>query len=198
MRRVQVWSLGLALVLGCAGGAAVANAATDEAAERARIAAERAAVEQRFGAAQAACERRFVVTDCLDRARAERRQALDQLQRQTILLDDAKRRERAALRLQAIQRRDAETPPRKAAPAVAAPRAASAPAPGKPPLRASSPAPAPSSAGDADQKRQAQFQRRQEAARLHELAVRQRNARQDAKRQPAAGLPVPGASAAAP
>ncbi|MDO9284262.1 MAG: hypothetical protein Q7U26_05145, partial [Aquabacterium sp.] len=68
----------------------------------------------------------------------------------------------------------------------------------KPPARAASPAPAPSSAGDADRKRQAQFQRRQEAARLHELAVRQRNARQDAKRQPAAGLPVPGASAAAP
>ena len=194
MKPALVWSLVVVL----AGGAAVARAATDEAAERARIAAERAAVEQRFSAARAACETRFVVTDCLDRARADRRQSLDQLQRQVNLLDDAKRRERAALRLQAIQRRDAEVPPRSTAPPVASAGAASArpPRADPRPARAAPPASAPSSPGEADRQRQAKFQRRQEAARLHELAVQQRNARQDAKREPAAGLPVPGASRA--
>lgn len=198
MRRAAVWSL----LAGLAGVMPQATLAADEAAERARIAAERAAVEQQFSAAQAVCQGRFVVSDCLEAARAERRQALDRLQRQTNLLDDAKRRERAARRLQAIQQRDAETPPRKTAAAPAASGAASAAAPVRGPRRASATtsASAPASAGATarQQQAQAQFQRRQEAARLHEEAVQQRNARQDAKRKPAAGLPVPGASSAAP
>lgn len=196
MKRAEAWAL--AAWLACSAASSVA--ATDEAAERARIAAERAVVEQRFNAAQADCQARFVVTDCLDRARAERRQALDQLQRQSLLLDDAKRRERAALRLQAIQRRDAEAPPRtpEATAATAGAASAAAPRSGRRPASATSPASASSSADNAARQRQAQFQRRQEAARLHELAVQQRNARQDATRQPAAGLPAPGASNAAP
>ena len=198
MRRAAGW----VLVVWLAGCFALATAATDDTAERQRIAAERAVVEQRFNAALAVCQTRFMVTDCLDRARAERRQALDQLQRQTLLLDDEKRRARAAQRLQAIQRRDAEASQRSTATATTKSAAASASAPiaGQRPARELPRAAAPSSASAsaAAQQRQMQFQRRQEAARLHELAVQQRNARQDAKRPPAAGLPVPGASAAAP
>jgi hypothetical protein len=140
MKRAVIWSWVVCLAGGVTLAAATtaATAATDDAAERKRIAAERAMVEQRFSAAQGVCQTRFMVTDCLDRARAERRQAVDQLQRQTLLLDDAKRRERAALRLQAIQRRDAEAPPRQTAAPVAAPGAASASAAagGKRPTRA--------------------------------------------------------------
>lgn len=186
--------------------AAAAHAAGDEAAERARIAAERLVVEQRHGAAEAACQTRFRVTECLDAARVERRQSLDSLQRQSDLLDDARRRERAARRMQAIQRRDAEAPPTRTAPAPALPAASVAPAPRpaavpstkpqRPAQRA--PAASPVDTGARERQRQAQYQRRLEAARQHELAVQQRNARQEAKRKPAAGLPAPGASAAAP
>ncbi|OYU99946.1 MAG: hypothetical protein CFE45_11060, partial [Burkholderiales bacterium PBB5] len=86
------------------------------------------------------CEKRFLVTECLDAARAERRQALDQLQRQQVVLDEARRRERAAQR-----QRDIET----------------------------------------------------RAAREHQRAVEERNARHDAQHKPAAGLPLPVPASAA-
>jgi hypothetical protein len=83
-----------------------ASATVSDAPERARIAAERQVVEARFEAARQACEARFVVNNCLEQARQERRQALEPLQRQTHLLDDARRRERAVERLRSIQARE--------------------------------------------------------------------------------------------
>ena len=70
-------------------------AAEPDAAERQRIAAERQVVETRFQAAQRDCASRFLVNDCMDQARGARRQALEPLQRQSHLLDDARRRARA-------------------------------------------------------------------------------------------------------
>jgi hypothetical protein len=194
--------LGLGCCLACA-AAAQPGAAIDVGAERARIAAERAVVEQRYAAAQADCQSRFLVSRCLEAARAQRREALDQLQRQVSLLDDADRRERAALRLQAIEQRDADLAPRKVAPASAAPRAAAASAPasrGAPqqPAKPEAAASAVAARKAREAQRKAQYERRQAAAREHQRALEARNASRDARRKPAAGLPLPGSGASAP
>jgi hypothetical protein len=168
-----------------------AMAAPDsDAAERARIAAERRAVEARFDAARRDCQARFVVNECLDRARQARRAALEPLQRQTHLLDDARRRERAVERLRGIQERESAA---AAKPALAPPLPASgAAAAARPALqRAVRPAPSASVAALAAQQRQAQHQQRLQQAKAHQDAVQARNARRDAQRKPAAPLPVP-------
>lgn len=177
--------------------------AADDRAERLRIATERQAVEQRFSADQAACRQRFLVNECLVTARAERRQALDHLQRQLIVLDDALRRARAADRLQAIQERQREVD-RRAAPAVTprprqpaaqpsvpAPRGVSAPAHDR---RAPTDAQTQAQSQTQAQRHRADFDQRQREAEAHRQAVEARNQRQDAKRPPTAGLPVPAAS----
>ena len=187
-----VWLVAAATTTGMAAGQE-----SDDAAERARIAAERRAVQVRFDSQRAACSGRFVVTDCLDAARAERRQALDQLQRQQAVLDEARRRERAARRQQAIETgavsadaRDAQPllPPRVAASAATpAPRRASAAAPANPAASAAAQA----------QRRRVIYEQRQAAAREHQRAVEERNARQDALQKPAAALPLPAPASAA-
>ena len=91
-----------ALALWCC---AVTAAPDTDAAERQRIAADRQAVEARYDAARQGCEARFVVNQCLDQAKQARRAALEPLQRQIHLLDDARRRERAVERLRVIQER---------------------------------------------------------------------------------------------
>lgn len=230
--RCSVAACGMLLAAAAAAAAGPAEAAA--AAEHARIAAERQAVEARFARAQAECRQRFLVTDCLEAARAERRAALAPLQRQRMVLDDARRRERAAERLRAIQARArtldtrAEAPsaplrrqPRKApaaaptpagaaaaagsasAAAAAAPASAAAlrqarPAAATPARRATPEKTEKSTAAAQQAQRQRDSQQqREQAALAHAEAVRQRNARQDAKRPPAAGLPVPATSAPA-
>jgi colicin import membrane protein len=178
------------------------SAATNDAAERSRIAAERRAVQARFDSARLACEKRFVVTECLDAARADRRQALDQLQRQQVVLDEARRRERAAQRQRDIETRAAGADGRDAQPLVPARPAASAtpPAARRPAHAASAGAAASASADAQAQRRRVTFAHRQAAAREHQRAVDERNARHDAQHKPAAGLPLPpaGPASAAP
>lgn len=191
----------LAWALACLAGMAPALAvvaADADAVERERITAERRAVEARFDAARRDCEARFVVTDCLAAARAQRREALAPLQQQLHMLDDARRRQRAVDRLEAIQARESAAAAR---PALEAPApAASTAAPAQPPARraARTGAPPASAAQQQAQDRAAQQGRRLQQAREHEEAVKARNARRDAHRPPAAGLPVPAASASAP
>jgi hypothetical protein len=182
------------LALSCS---AVCAAPDTDAAERQRIATDRQAVESRYEAARKDCETRFVVNHCLDQARQERRAALEPLQRQIHLLDDARRRERAVERLRVIQERQSAAAER---PALAKPSAADGAAsavaqPPAPVRRAVRPPPSASAAAQAAQQRQAQQQQRLKEAQAHQEAVQARNARQDAHRPPAAGLPVPGASA---
>jgi hypothetical protein len=74
-------------------------------AERARIRAERAAVESRFAAEEAACRKKFVVTDCVKDARARRRDALGDLRRQDISLNDADRKRKAAEQVRRIEQK---------------------------------------------------------------------------------------------
>lgn len=183
---------------------AVAAAPDTDAAERERIATERQAVEARYEAARQDCETRFVVNPCLDQARQDRRAALEPLQRQIHLLDDARRRARAVDRVRSIQARESQAAAMPAlspaAPATMASAAASPPSPRPPPTvrRAVRPPPSASAAAQAAQQRQAQQQQRLKDAEAHQDAVQARNARRDAQRPPAAGLPVPVPGATSP
>ncbi|KNZ32099.1 MAG: hypothetical protein AD742_13325 [Methylibium sp. NZG] len=99
------------------------------AAERQRLANESAAVEARFKAQEVACQQRFAVTDCVNLAKQERRDALAPLRRQSAALDDAQRKQRAAERREAIGQKleGAQTREREIV-LRGAPAAASAPA----------------------------------------------------------------------
>ncbi len=87
---------------------AAAQVPADEANERARITAERSRVEAEFEAGHKACYGRFAVNDCIDAAKSRRREALADLRRQEVSLNDAERRRRAAERLAEIEARKQE------------------------------------------------------------------------------------------
>ena len=65
-------------------------------AERARISADRARLEAGFLAEDAACYKRFAVSSCLGEVNARRREAMADLRRQEILLNDEARKTRGA------------------------------------------------------------------------------------------------------
>jgi len=196
------------MVLLVLGLPALGLAASADTTERERIAAERRAAEDRFVRVQADCQTRFMVTECLDAARAERRKTLDGLQTRQLVLDDARRRERAAERLTLQRARAAELAQAASAPLQqqarrpAAGASKPAPAASRPDrsAAAATAAVAASAARQAEaaaaQRRRTAYDQRQQAAREHQQALEARNARQDAVKAPAAGLPVPGASSA--
>lgn len=178
----------------------------DDAAERTRIERDRQAAQARYGQAETECAQRFQVTACLEAARAERRQTLDRLRRELAVLDDARRRARAAERLQGQQRRQREreaqamlSTPREPARAASAPAAtgadaAASAAPVRRKAETAAAAPAASAASASHAAQAAAHARRERQAEQHAQAVRARNAAHDAKKPPAAGLPVPGAA----
>jgi len=191
-----------------AGPAAAAESAGDRA-ERARIQAERAEVERAYALRQEECRQRFVVTSCLDAARRDRRDALELLRQQQVVLNDAQRKQRAAQRIDEIRakvsneearRREAEARARareKRQQDQAARVRAAAPA-ATPVTPAATPAPAPSKAPNAAAAaaRASEYDKRQAEAKAHRAAVERRNAERAAKGKPARPLPVPsGASA---
>lgn len=83
------------------------------AAERARIAQSREKVEAEFKAQEKACYGKFAVNDCLATARSKRREAMGDLRRQEIALNDTERKRKAAEREHSIEERN--TAPRGAA-----------------------------------------------------------------------------------
>lgn len=83
--------------------------------ERARIAAERDQLETRFAAEEAACQARFFVNACLNKIRPPQREALADLRRQEILLDDAERKRKAAEQLEKIEEKGSEQRKQEAA-----------------------------------------------------------------------------------
>jgi colicin import membrane protein len=83
-----------------------AQEAGEVAAEKARLAAQRAQAEQVFQAEEKACYAKFAVNDCVDAARAKRREALAGLRKQEIALNDAERQRKAAARLRDIEERN--------------------------------------------------------------------------------------------
>jgi colicin import membrane protein len=194
----------------CVGAnAAAGNAADAPASERARIARERAAVEARSKEAEAACASQFAVSSCLRQARAERRSALRQLDRQGAALDEAQRRQRAVERLARIRERQEAAARRQATPPVEVrTRGDRATAPER--------SAAEIAAIEADQARRAQRSqaaasaadakaaqrvdaaaRRTRQADSHRRAVEKRQQEQAAKGAPAASLPVPPSASAA-
>jgi colicin import membrane protein len=113
------------LLLLCLAGAGFGVRAQDDpgvAAHRARIDAERKQVEAEFGDLQKQCYRKFAVNDCLNRARAQRREKLSDLRRQEISLNDAERKRKAAERSGNLEERS--SPDRQEAEAQRRARAA--------------------------------------------------------------------------
>jgi colicin import membrane protein len=87
---------------GCA-FAALAQDGEPDAAIRSRIGAERKQVEAQFSAEEKACYNKFAVNDCLARAKSKRREAIAELKRQEVALDDAQRKRAAAERMRSIE-----------------------------------------------------------------------------------------------
>ena len=193
---VRAGMLAVTLVSLVAGQVTAAAAAPDE---RDRLAIERRAVDARYAQTQAACQTQFFVNHCQETARDQHRMALDGLRQQQLLLDDSRRRGRAADRMLQGQAR-AQALSAQASSAVLAQQAgaagtavaseaASRAAPvGWPAARPAAPA---SDAVSGERRQQQAFDQRQQAAREHQRAVELRNARRDAARQPAGSLPLP-------
>jgi transglutaminase/protease-like cytokinesis protein 3 len=81
-------------------GAAMAQSPAQEKAanalERSKVAAERARLEAGFQAEEAACKSRFAVNACLQEIRTRRSEAMADLRRQDILINEADRKARSA------------------------------------------------------------------------------------------------------
>ncbi len=81
-------------------GAAIAQSPAQEKAanalERSKVAAERARLEAGFQAEEAACKSRFAVNACLQEIRTRRSEAMADLRRQDILINEADRKARSA------------------------------------------------------------------------------------------------------
>jgi colicin import membrane protein len=209
--------LPLSLLLWClAVGNALALPPAVDKAERQRIDAERAEVEKVFAEREAECRQRFVVTSCLDAVRREKREAVERLRQQIVVLDEAQRKQRAAERIEEIRskisadeakRREAQARFRarearlqeqaeRAAEAASSASAVAAPAAAAPsrsqrtaPLAATPPKP-PAEGASAYEKRQAD-------AKAHRAAVERRNAERAAKSKPSKPLPDPSAASTA-
>ena len=76
------------------------HAQTSSDAERLRISTERAQLEAAFTLEDTACYKRFLVNNCLDEVKVRRRDALADLRRQEIVLNDEARKAKAAEQLQ--------------------------------------------------------------------------------------------------
>lgn len=83
--------------------------------ERARIAAERRAADSRYAEAEAACHARFAVNDCVNQAKAARRETQADLRRQEISLNDDERRRKGAAQRQRLDERSSAENQQRAA-----------------------------------------------------------------------------------
>ena len=97
------WLVPALMLAACAGAAAAAPSA--ESVEINRIRRERQAAEVLYAQRAEACRQVFAVTDCLNKARGERRAMLDRLRQAEIVIDDERRRAKAAARMEAVERK---------------------------------------------------------------------------------------------
>jgi len=180
---------------------AVARGAPDtNATERARIRDERAQAQRLFEERERQCNERFAVTSCLESARAQRREALDRLRQEELVLDSAQRKQRAADRAARIREKDS-TEASKPSPLVVRERPAEPRKPAaKPSQAAASGAPAASSApriSDEQAKRNKEaFEEKQKQAAEHRADVERRNAERTRKAKPVPPLQVPKSASA--
>lgn len=179
------------------------SADTRLASERARIAAEKGEANARFSRDEAACYAKFAASDCLNEASARRREALADLRRQEISLNDEERKRKAAAQRQRLDQRAEEQEARQvraqeraqAARTSAEDRAARKA--GRAPASQAVPASAPASAGRATPATVRSARDEEEARRAHEARVKEAEQRKERvlRRQqdkPAAKpLPVP-------
>ena len=84
-----------------AGSVALAQTGSDV--ERERISAERSRLEATFTREDTACYKKFLVNNCLDEVKIRRRDALADLRRQEIVLNDEARKSKGAEQLQKIE-----------------------------------------------------------------------------------------------
>lgn len=77
-------------------------------AERSRIQAERAQAEASFKAEESACYARFTVSDCISKARRVRREVLETLRKQEIVINDADRQQKALEQIERIKEKSSE------------------------------------------------------------------------------------------
>lgn len=202
--RVGVAGLAFAWAFGLAGPAR-ADAAADDAKQRERIRTEREAVQATYRQQVEECNTRFVVTSCVDAARAQRHAALDKLDKQQLVLDEARRAQRAAERTEAIEskvsgeearRREEAARERSAtrrdAPADAAKPAASAASAAPRAARAAS---TPAERAQSEARARRAYELKQLQAEAHRQEVARRNQERAKKANPGAPLPVPSASA---
>jgi colicin import membrane protein len=189
----SAWWLGVGLTT-LVWPARATEQSSEAAAQRARIEHERAAIEAQYEARQQQCASRFVVTACVDRAKAERRQALAPLERSLSALDEAQRRRRAAERLQRIEQKSQSQATGENRPL--APEKKRKPAPGmtrlEVPAPGAGPAPAPKRRLEAPKPGAVEaYERRQREAAEHRDAVQRRNLERESQRRPAAPLGPP-------
>jgi colicin import membrane protein len=74
--------------------------------EKAQIAAERARLDAGFKAEEAACYRRFLVNACLEEIRPRRAEAMAELRRQEISINEAERKAKGADQIQKIEEKN--------------------------------------------------------------------------------------------
>ena len=77
-------------------------------AERSRIQGERAQVEAAFQAEESACYARFSVSDCISKARRVRREVLENLRRQEVVINEADRKFKALEQIERIKEKSSE------------------------------------------------------------------------------------------
>ena len=93
----------LILLMVCVGVQAQTSNNFSNDAERFRIGADRARLEATFAFEHTTCYKRFLVNKCLDEVKLVRREALADLRRQEIVLNDQERKAKAAEQLQKIE-----------------------------------------------------------------------------------------------
>ena len=101
---MKFFSLCLLLAAGGLPVFAQTDSATE--AERTRIATERGRAAASFAAQELACYRKFAVADCLNAARAQRRERLSDLRRQELSLNDSERKRRSSERVTSIEEKN--------------------------------------------------------------------------------------------
>ncbi len=175
--------------------AAASVAADQDGAERARIREERTQAQRLYEARAKECSERFAVTGCLEEARAQRREALDRLRHEELVLDNAKRKQRAAERSSRIREKQVELES-KPGPLVVRERkeGGSKPAPRKaasaPAQSASQSSLTPRVSDEQAKRNKAAFDAKQKQAAEHRAEVERRNAERLQKGKPVMSLPV--------
>ena len=95
------------LVFGLLMASFAAQAQINSDAERLRISTERSKLEAAFALEDTACYKRFLVNRCLDEVKTRQRDALADLRRQEIVLNDEARKARAAEQIQKTENKSA-------------------------------------------------------------------------------------------